>query len=55
MNIDRLDIQNFRCFEDRTFAFDHRFTLLIGTNATGKTATLDALAIALGAVLTPSS
>ena len=53
MNIDRLDIQNFRCFEDRTFAFDRRFTLLIGTNATGKTATLDALAIALGAVLTP--
>ena len=53
MHIDRLDIQNFRCFEDRTFVFDPRFTLLIGTNATGKTATLDALAIALGAVLAP--
>ena len=53
LRIDRLDIRNFRCFENRTFAFDPRFTLLIGANATGKTAVLEALAIALGAVLTP--
>lgn len=51
MHIDRLDIENFRCFEDRTFVFDPQFTLLIGANATGKTAILDALAIALGAAL----
>ena len=53
MNIDRLDIHNFRCFADRTFVFDRQFTLLIGANATGKTATLDALAVALGAALIP--
>ena len=53
MHIDRLDIQNFRCFEDRTFAFDPQFTLLIGANATGKTTILDALAVALGAALIP--
>ena len=49
MRIDNLHIENFRCFEDRTFVFDERFTLLIGANATGKTAILDAMAIALGA------
>ena len=36
MRIDNLHIENFRCFEDRTFFFDERFTLLIGANATGK-------------------
>ena len=51
MYLDRLDLQNFRCFERRTFLFDERFTLLIGANATGKTAVLDALAVALGAVM----
>ena len=53
MRIDRLEIRNFRCFEHRAFEFDPRFTLLIGANATGKTAVLEALAVALGAVLTP--
>ena len=53
MRINSLDIRNFRCFEERTFAFDTRFTLLIGTNATGKTAVLDALTVALGAALMP--
>lgn len=51
MHLDRLDLQNFRCFGHRTFVFDKRFTLLIGANATGKTAVLDALAVALGAVM----
>ena len=49
MRMDNLHIENFRCFEDRTFFFDERFTLLIGANATGKTAVLDAMAIAPGA------
>ena len=51
MRIERLDVRNFRCFEDRTFVLDDRFTLLIGANATRKTTVLDALAIALGAAL----
>ena len=53
MRIDRLDLLNFRCFENRTFDFDERFTLLIGANATGKTAILEALGVALGAALIP--
>ena len=52
MRIDHLHITNFRSFEDRTFGFVEGFTLLIGANATGKTAVLDALAIAIGAALT---
>ena len=51
MRINRLRLRNFRCFRDRTFTFDERFTLLIGANATGKTAILDGMAIALGAAL----
>lgn len=51
MRIDSLRVENFRCFEDRTFTFDERFTLLVGANGAGKTALLDALAGAAGAVL----
>ena len=51
MRIDRLDLRNFRCFQDRTFTLDERFTLLVGANATGKTAILDGMAVALGAAL----
>ena len=53
MRINSFDIRNFRCFEDRTFTLDPRFTLLIGANASGKTAILDALTVALGAALMP--
>ena len=51
MRIDSLDIRNFRCFGERTFSFDPHFTLLIGANASGKTAILEALTVALGAAL----
>ena len=51
MRVTHLNLRNFRCFQDRTFTFDDRFTLLIGTNATGKTAILDGMAVALGAAL----
>ena len=51
MRIDRLSLRNFRCFQDRTFTFDERFTLLVGANATGKTAILDGMAVALGTAL----
>jgi predicted ATP-binding protein involved in virulence len=48
MRIDELTITNFYGFDRRTFNFHPQFTLFAGDNATGKTATLDALAIALG-------
>lgn len=51
MRVAHLQLQNFRCFRDRTFTFDDRFTLLIGANVTGKTAILDGMAVALGAAL----
>ena len=51
MRIDRLNLRNFRCFPDRTFTFDERFTLLIGEKPAGKTAILDGMAVALGAAL----
>lgn len=48
VRIDRLRIQNFKCFEDYSLDLDPRFTLLVGDNGAGKTTVLDALAIAAG-------
>ena len=51
MRIEELEILNYRRFVDRTLKFADPFTLLIGANGAGKTAVVDALAIALGAAL----
>ncbi|MCP4698314.1 MAG: AAA family ATPase, partial [Gammaproteobacteria bacterium] len=51
MRIDRLELKNFRCFEDKEFNFSSRFTLLIGENGSGKTTVLDALAAGMGSLL----
>ena len=52
MKIKKLQLYNFRCFEQYELMFsDHRFTLLIGDNGSGKTAILDALAVAVGGFL----
>lgn len=48
MRIDELTITNFYGFDHRTFHFHPSFTLLAGDNATGKTAALDAVAVAAG-------
>jgi predicted ATP-binding protein involved in virulence len=48
MRIDELAITNFDGFDQRTFRFNPKFTLLAGDNATGKTSVLNALAIAAG-------
>lgn len=48
MKIRQLEVKNFRGFEHETFHFSDQFNLLIGDNGTGKTAVLDALAIAAG-------
>ena len=48
MRIDRLRIQNFKRFADRTLHLHPRFTLLVGNNGAGKTTILDALAVAAG-------
>src|SRR3712207_6269382 len=51
MRIDRLELRNFRCFTERTFDFQPQFNVLIGENATGKTAILEARAITAGSWL----
>lgn len=47
MHLHELRLQNFRCFTDTTISFDERLTVLVGKNGSGKTAILDAAAIAL--------
>lgn len=51
MQINKLKLQNFRCFEEYELALSERFTLLIGDNGSGKTAVLDALATAVSEFL----
>jgi len=52
MKINELELHNFRCFKEYVLALsDHRFMLLIGDNGSGKTAILDALAVAVGGFL----
>jgi predicted ATP-binding protein involved in virulence len=51
MKINQLEVRNFRGFEHQTFNFSDQFTVLIGENATGKTAILDALVIGAGSLI----
>ncbi len=51
MNIQRINIRNFRGFEERTFSLNPRLALIIGNNTSGKTSLLHALQVALGAYL----
>lgn len=51
MKLERVTVRNFRCFEEYTLELDPEFTLLVGENASGKTALLDALGIGLAGVL----
>jgi len=45
MRLDRLHIQNFRCYEDATFDFQPGFNLVVGVNGSGKTSLLQAIAV----------
>ncbi|MEM9461448.1 MAG: AAA family ATPase [Myxococcota bacterium] len=49
MNLKSLHLENFRGFERLGLELDAKVTLLVGLNGSGKTAVLDAIAIALGA------
>lgn len=51
MKIKQLGLTEFRCFADYKLDLVDRFNLLIGDNGSGKTAILDALAIAAGSFL----
>lgn len=58
MRLDRLHIQNFRCYEDATFDFQPGFNLVVGVNGSGKTSLLQAAAASFhefGAVMASDS
>lgn len=48
MHLDTLKVENFRCFKNFEINFDEQLTVLVAPNGSGKTATLDAIAVALG-------
>lgn len=50
MRLDRLHIQNFRCYEDATFEFQPGFNLVVGVNGSGKTSLLQAVAASFDSV-----
>ncbi len=47
MFLKEIYLKNYKCFEERTFSFGERFTVLVGDNGSGKTAVLDGIAKAL--------
>ena len=51
MNINNIQLHNFRCFEDTLIKFDKEITVIVGNNGAGKSSVLDAVAIALGSFL----
>lgn len=51
MKISRLELKNFRCFEDFTLELDERINLIVGKNTSGKTSALEGLTVAIGGYL----
>jgi predicted ATP-binding protein involved in virulence len=47
MKLKKLEITNFRCFDSISIDFDEKLTVLVAENGVGKTAILDAVALAL--------
>jgi predicted ATP-binding protein involved in virulence len=47
MRIDKIQLRNFRCFEQLDVTFHPQMTVLIAPNGAGKTTILDAVRIAL--------
>jgi len=48
LKINKLYLDNYRAFEEFTINFDEQLTVLVATNGKGKTAILDAIAVAFG-------
>lgn len=48
LNIQKLTLRDYRCFEHLEIDFDPLLTVLVATNGAGKTSILDAVAIAFG-------
>jgi predicted ATP-binding protein involved in virulence len=48
LRIDKLSLENFRCFDAIDISFDRKLTVLVADNGAGKTSILDAIAVAFG-------
>ena len=46
MRLKNVEIENYRCFKKATIDLDEHMTLIVGKNGAGKTAILDAVAVA---------
>ena len=51
MKLNKIYMKNYRCFEEITISLDQNVTLLVGKNGAGKTAVLDAAAVAVSTYL----
>ena len=51
MRINSITLQNYRCFKEQSITFEKNMTLFVGRNGAGKTAALDAAAIAASTFL----
>lgn len=51
MKLKNIKITNYRCFKETDIAFDDHITLIVGKNGAGKTAILDAVAVAVSTFL----
>jgi predicted ATP-binding protein involved in virulence len=51
MQISKVKIENFKCFGTRDVLLHEQFNLIVGENGSGKTALLDACAVAIGSFL----
>ena len=51
MKLDQLHLHNFRCFGDLDVTFHDKLTVVVGANGAGKTAIIEAAAIAIGTFL----
>ncbi len=47
LKINTLAVRNFRCYREKTFKFHPSVNLIVGQNAAGKTAVLDAVSVAI--------
>ena len=52
MILKKIDIENFRCFDQLTVNFNSRINIILGNNGGGKTAILDAISVGLGSIST---
>lgn len=53
MYLEKISLQNFKCYETLDIKFDKELTLIIGANGAGKTSLLEAVAIAISTMFVP--